>query len=105
MFIGSIYYLSYKCTPLFVAYDESFVLGDLAPVPTIKLYWYILIFRASLLFLSTMFALKILVKRLADAGKNVYYAWFMAIPVFDFIFALYMCFVKTNNGNEATKEE
>lgn len=105
MFIGSFCYLSYKCTPLFAAYDESFVLGDLAPVPTIKLYWYIVLYRASVLFFSTLFAVKILVKRLADAGKSIYYAWFMAIPVFGFIFSIYMCFVKTHNRNIPAQEE
>ena len=81
------------------------LLGDLAPVPTLRLYWGILLYRASILFITVLFALKVLVKRLADAGKNVYYAWFMGIPYFNLIFALYMCFVRTNYNNYHSPEK
>lgn len=34
-------------------------------------------------------------KRLKDMGKNPYYAWLIAIPLFGFIFCVYLCTKKS----------
>ncbi len=51
--------------------------------------------RALPLLLTILFAYCCMTKRLRDAGKNTYFAWFIAIPFFGLFYAIYLCFPKS----------